>query len=337
VGSVLPLQFEGQRQTSQKWLVKSGRNGVILLTGELIVQQVLNGVTLGVMYSLIAVGFTLFFGVIDVVNFAHGEVFMLGAFSALLASGVLISAGFVPGSWSLLGLLLFLVLLSGAVLGGLMERFIVKPMRSAPEIMTLLITLGASIVMRESVMLFFPNGRNPQPFPPLIGMQSIPIGGVLIKPDVILTVVLAAGLISGLYFVIEKTAFGRYIRATAQDREAAMMMGIKVNRVFLITFALGSALGAVAGLMNGLTYGIIKFNMGFAVGIKGFAAAVVGGLGNVYGAVAGGLLLGLMETLVVAVVPDGSSFQDSISFVIVILFLVFRPAGIFGERAYEKV
>jgi branched-chain amino acid transport system permease protein len=289
------------------------------------------------MYSLIAVGFTLFFGVIDVVNFAHGEVFMLGAFTALLASGFFLSAGFMPGSLGMLALVLFVVLVVGALIGGIMERLIVKPMRNAPEIMTLLITLGVSIILREAIMLFFPNGRNPQPFPPLFQMQSVLVGGVLIKPDVLLTVALSIILISGLYYVIEKTSFGRFIRATAQDREAAMMMGIKVDKVFLITFALGSALGAVAGLMNGMSYGIIKFNMGFAAGIKGFAAAVVGGLGNVYGAVAGGLLLGFMETLAVALLPDGSRYQDSISFIIVILFLVFRPAGIFGERAYEKV
>jgi branched-chain amino acid transport system permease protein len=309
----------------------------MLLSGELIIQQLLNGLSLGFMYALIAVGFTLFFGVIEVVNFAHGEVFMLGAFCALVASEVLLSTGLLSGSILFFALVILAVLAAGAVVGMAMEKVIIKPLRNAPEIMTLLITLGASIVMRESIMLFFPNGRNPQPFPVLIDMPGLALGGVLIKPDVILTVLLAGGLITGLYLLIEKTAFGRYIRATAQDREAAMMMGIKVNQVFLITFALGSALGAVAGLMNGMAYGIVKFNMGFVIGIKGFAAAVVGGLGNVYGAVAGGLLLGFMEILAVALIPDGSRFQESISFVVVILFLVFRPAGIFGERAYEKV
>lgn len=289
------------------------------------------------MYSLIAVGFTLFFGVIDVVNFAHGEVFMLGAFSALIASGVLISAGFTSGTVPLLILVIGAVILTGAIVGGIMERLVVKPMRNSPDIMVLLITVGVSIIMRESVMLFFPNGRNPQPFPALIGLNSFSVGGVLIKPDVVLTLVLATVLISGLYILINKTAVGRYIRATAQDREAATMMGINVDKVFLFTFALGSALGAVAGLMNGLSYGIIKFNMGFIISIKGFAAAVVGGLGNVYGAVAGGLLLGFMEIGAVVIFPDGSSYQDIISFLIVVLFLVFKPAGIFGERAFEKV
>ena len=289
------------------------------------------------MYALIAVGFTLFFGVIEVVNFAHGEVFMLGAFVALLSVGLITSIGLTMGSLLFFLAILILVLLAGGIFGVLLEKFIVRPMRSAPDIMTLLITLGVSIVMREAVMLFVPNGRNPQPFPKLFEMESIKIGGVLIKPETILCIILSAVLITGLYYIIEKTTFGRYIRATAQDREAAMMMGINVKKIFIITLALGSALGAVAGMMNGLSYGIIKFNMGFAAGIKGFAAAVVGGLGNVYGAIAGGMLLGFLEIFVVSTIPDGSSYQDLISFVIVILCLVFRPAGIFGERAYEKV
>ena len=289
------------------------------------------------MYALIAVGFTLFFGVIEVVNFAHGEVFMLGAFVALLSVGLITSIGLTMGSLPFFLAILILVLLAGGIFGVLLEKFIVRPMRSAPDIMTLLIILGVSIVMREAVMLFVPNGRNPQPFPKLFEMESIKIGGVLIKPETILCIILSAVLISGLYYIIEKTTFGRYIRATAQDREAAMMMGINVKKIFIITLALGSALGAVAGMMNGLSYGIIKFNMGFAAGIKGFAAAVVGGLGNVYGAIAGGMLLGFLEIFVVSTIPDGSSYQDLISFVIVILCLVFRPAGIFGERAYEKV
>ena len=304
---------------------------------ELIIQQFLNALGLGIMYALIAVGFTLFFGVIEVVNFAHGEVFMLGAFVALLSGGLITSIGLTMGSLPFFLAILLLVLLAGGIFGVLLEKFIVRPMRSAPDIMTLLITLGVSIVMREAVMLFVPNGRNPQPFPKLFETESIKIGGVLIKPETILCIILSAVLISGLYYIIEKTTFGRYIRATAQDREAAMMMGINVKKIFIITLALGSALGAVAGMMNGLSYGIIKFNMGFAAGIKGFAAAVVGGLGNVYGAIAGGMLLGFLEIFVVSTIPDGSSYQDLISFVIVILCLVFRPAGIFGERAYEKV
>lgn len=262
---------------------------------------------------------------------------MLGAFTALISGSIFTHLGFSGTSLALFALVLVVVLLAGAILGLILEKLIIRPMLGAPDIMTLLITLGVSIIFREAIMLFFPNGRNPQPFPKLIETDSIQIGTVLIKPEAVLCIILSILLISGLYYIIQHTAFGRYIRATAQDREAALMVGINVKQVFIITLALGSALGAVAGLINGMSYGIIKFNMGFAAGIKGFAAAVVGGLGNVYGAIAGGLLLGFLEILVVSILPDGSSYQDIISFFIVIICLVFRPAGLFGEGSYEKV
>lgn len=304
---------------------------------DLIIQQFFNALGLGVMYALIAVGFTLFFGVIEVINFAHGEVFMLGAFAAMIAGGVLTSCGITQGSLLFLLAVLVVVLIVGAVFGAALEKLIVRPMRNAPAIMTLLITVGASIIVREAVMLFVPNGRNPQPFPDLLQMQSLHLGGALVKPETLLCIVTSAILISGMYHLIEKTTFGRYIRATAQDREAAMMMGVNVKKVFIITLVLGSMLGAVAGLMNGMSYAVIKFNMGFAAGIKGFAAAVVGGLGNIYGAIVGGLLLGFLEISVVSLLPGGSTYQDLISFMIVIICLVFRPTGLFGEKTYEKV
>ncbi len=307
------------------------------MTEAVLTQQFFNALSLGVMYALIAVGFTLFFGVIEVVNFAHGEVFMLGAFAAMLASGVLISCGFSQGSMLFILLILVVVVLIGALFGAVLEKYIVSPMRNAPDIMTLLITLGASIVVREAVMLFVPDGRNPQTFPVLVEMDTIHIGGALVKPEALLCILLSSIMIIGMHRFIQNTTFGRYIRATAQDRGAAMMMGIDVKKVFIFTLIIGSVLGSVAGLMNGMTYNIIKFNMGFAASVKGFAAAVVGGLGNIYGAIIGGLLLGFMEIFTVSFITDGSSYQDMISFIIVILCLVFRPAGLFGEKAYEKV
>ncbi len=307
------------------------------MSGAVLTQQFFNALNLGVMYALIAVGFTLFFGVIEVVNFAHGEVFMLGAFAAMLASGVFIACGITQGSVLFVALILAVVILTGVCFGAVLEKYIVRPMRGAPEIMTLLITLGVSIVVREAVMLFVPDGRNPQTFPVLIEMDSIALGGALLKPETLLCIVLSVLLLSGMHRLIQKSTFGRYIRATAQDRDAAMMMGVNVKKVFIITMIIGSVLGSVAGLMNGMSYGIIKFNMGFAASIKGFAAAVVGGLGNIYGAIIGGMLLGFLEIFTVSFIPDGSSYQDMISFIIVIICLVFRPAGLFGEKAYEKV
>lgn len=304
---------------------------------DVLIQQVFNALGLGVMYALIAVGFTLFFGVIEVVNFAHGEVFMLGAFGAMIASSVFASCGLTQGSVLFVLLVLVVVLLVGTLFGAALEKFIVAPMRNAPGIMTLLITVGASIVVREAVQLFVHNGRNPQPFTDLLELPGIEIAGALVKAETIVCIIVSAVLIFCMNQLIEKTTFGRYIRATAQDRDAAMMMGIDVKKIFIMTMIIGSVLGAVAGMMNGMSYGIIKFNMGFAAGIKGFAAAVVGGLGNTYGAIVGGLLLGCMEIFTVCVLPGGSTYQDLISFLLVILCLVFKPTGLFGEKTYEKV
>lgn len=304
---------------------------------DVLVQQFFNALGLGVMYALIAVGFTLFFGVIEVINFAHGEVFMLGAFATMLIATVLASLGISQGTLLFALICIIVVIAVGAVFGAALERFIVRPMMGAPDIMILLITLGASIVVREAVQLFVPDGRNPQPFPELIDMPSISVGGALIKPETLACIVTAIILIGGLNWLIVKTSFGRYIQATAQDREAAMMMGVDVKKVFIITFIIGSVLGAAAGLLNGMCYGIIKFDMGFAASIKGFAAAVVGGLGNVYGAVVGGMLLGFMEIFVVSFVEGGSTYQDLIGFLLVIVCLVFKPTGLFGEKTYEKV
>ena len=198
------------------------------------IQQLVNALSLGVMYALIAVGFTLFFGVIDVVNFAHGEVYMLGAFAAMLTSGVLVSCGITQGSVLYIGIILAVVILAGTIFGAALEKFIVRPMRGAPGLMTLLITVGASIIVREAVQLTVYNGRNPQPFPKLVELPSINLGGALIKSETLVCIVLSAVLITALYHLIEKTTYGRYIRATAQDRDAALMMGVNVKQVFII-------------------------------------------------------------------------------------------------------
>lgn len=327
--------FEGNEAAS--WISRlSVLQGVMIMTGTLL-QQFINALGLGAMYALIAVGFTLFFGVIEVINFAHGEVFMLGAFATMIVGTALMAWGFTKGTLLFLLLLIAAVIIVGTLFGAALEKFIVGPMRGASDIMTLLITVGASIIVREAVQLFLPDGRNPQPFPDILGLPSISIGGALIKAETLTTIILSVVLIAGMHYLIEKSKYGRYIRATAQDREAAMMMGINVKRVFLMTMIIGSILGAAAGLMNGMSYGIIKFDMGFAASVKGFAAAVIGGLGNIYGAVVGGLILGFLEIFVVSFISNGSTYQDLISFLLMIVFLVFRPTGLFGEKVYEKV
>ncbi|MDP4127815.1 MAG: branched-chain amino acid ABC transporter permease [Bacillota bacterium] len=304
----------------------------------MLTQQFINALSLGAMYALVAVGFTLFFGVIDIANFAHGEIFMLGAFIALttlqfFAGSSLLSAHFLL---ILLIVMVVTVLISGLV-GGLIERVIIRPVRGAPDLIMLLLTLGVSIIIREGVMLFYPNGANPQAFPSIFPKTDITILGAVVKYEQLFGIGLTIVLVILLHLFVTRTKYGRYMVAVSQDKEAAMMVGININQVIVLTFVIGSALGALAGVMNGMYYNIVKFNMGFLIGIKGFSAAVVGGLGNIYGAIVGGFLLGFLEMFAAAFIPGGSRYQDVIGFVIVILFLVFKPSGIFGEKVYEKV
>lgn len=309
-----------------------------MLDYAVIIQQLLNALSLGAMYVLVAVGFTLFFGVIDIINFAHGELFMLGAFIALTTIGFFAGTTMLTSHFLLVFLIVILVtvVLSGAV-GAIIERGIIKPMRGASDLMLLLLTLGVSIILREGIMIFYPNGANPQAFPDLFPNGSIEMLGIVMKYEQIFMIGMSLLLVILLHFFVTKTKYGRYMIATSQDKEAAMMMGINIDQIITLTFIIGSALGAIGGVMNGMYYNIVKFNMGFLIGIKGFSAAVVGGLGNIYGAIVGGFLLGFLEMFAAAFIPGGSRYQDVIGFAIVILFLVFKPSGIFGEKAYEKV
>lgn len=186
-------------------------------------------------------------------------------------------------------------------------------------------------------MLFYPNGANPQAFPNIFPKMNITFLGAVVKYEQIFGIGLTVTLVILLHLFVTRTKYGRYMVAISQDKEAAMMVGININQIVVLTFVIGSALGALAGVMNGMYYNIVKFNMGFLIGIKGFSAAVVGGLGNIYGAIVGGFLLGALEMFAAAFIPGGSRYQDVIGFVIVILFLVFKPSGIFGEKVYEKV
>jgi len=298
-------------------------------------QQLVNAATIGGMYTLVAVGFTLFFGVLGLINFAHGEVFMLGAFAALVAARFLLSAG-LSSDWLLvLAMFVFASLFCGAI-GVLTERFAFKPVRRSPMLVMLITSLGVSFLLREGVKEFFPDGANPLSFPSPYISQTLRIGTVVITYTQLALIGASLALVGALYLLVERTWFGKSMRATAEDRDAARMMGVDIDRVIRNAFFLGSALGGIAGVMNGLHYLSIRFDMGWVTAIKGFTAAVLGGLGNVYGAAAGGYLLGLLEVLIVALVPQGSQYKDVFVFLILILVLVFRPTGIFG-RPPQKV
>ncbi len=303
---------------------------------ELLLQQALNGVMLGVMYALIAVGFTLFFGVLDVIHFAHGDIFMLGAFAGLSALLGLAAAG-LGGAWAALPLAFVAAILVTGLVGVAAERVCVKPLARSAPLMTLLATLSLGLVLRESVLIFYPRGADPKPFPQLLPQGGFEVAGVSVRHENLAILGIGFAAMVAVDLVIRRTKMGAAIRAVAQDPEAAQMMGVNLDRTVDATFFLGSGLAAVAGILSGLYYGEIHFIMGITGGVIGFSAAAIGGLGNVYGAIVGGLLFGVLQTTAAALITRGSEFRDVVAFAVVMLFLVFKPSGILGEKSVERV
>jgi branched-chain amino acid transport system permease protein len=305
------------------------------MSGAVLAQHVMNGAMLGMMYALVAVGFTLFFGVLDVIQFSHGDVVAAGAFAGLLAYVGLTSLGVHSA-----GLLLAGVLLVSAVatvlLGVLFARLIVMPMRTAPALNVLLVTLMGGTVLRECIRLFYPSGSQPQRFPALLPSFGWDLGGFHLRFDNVLLLAAGALLIAGTQLVITGTRLGLAIRAVAQDEETARIMGIDLKRVVLATFALGSVLAAFAGVMDGLYYNEVFFDMGLLLGAIGFAAAILGGLGNLYGAIFGGFLFAALQTVGAVALPFASAYKDVFAFGVVILLIAVRPTGLIGERASER-
>ena len=302
---------------------------------EIWIQQLINALTIGGMYTLVAVGFTIFFGVLGLINFAHGEVFMFGAFAALAVSSICLSIGITNGPMIIVLMFIF-AMATCALLGGILERVAFKPLRGQPPLLLLVTSLAVGIVIREAVKEFYPAGANPQAFFSPYAYNTFQIGGITLSYTQIGLVVVSVLLVFCVYFLVTRTWMGRAMRATSEDRDAALMMGVDVDAVIRSAFFIGSALGAAAGVMNGLFYQSIRFDMGWVMGIKGFTAAVIGGLGNVYGAIIGGYALALFEVLIVALVPNGSQYKDVLVFMILIAILVFRPSGLLGTPQ-EKV
>jgi branched-chain amino acid transport system permease protein len=298
-------------------------------------QYLLNGLMLGVIYAMVAVGFTLFFGVLDVIKFSHGDVVMVGAFVGLATFIGLRDLGIVSN----LALLLAVsaaALISMALLGALIARFLVLPLRTAPPLNTLLVTLMLGLALREAVRLFYPNGSNPKPFPRLLPAEAYSFGSFTLRIDS--AILLATGVLAIVlvHLLINKTRLGLAIRAVAQEPETAKVMGINFERVVTITFAIGSALAALAGVTNGLYYSEINFGMGLLLGVIGFSAAVVGGLGNVYGAIIGGFLFAGLQTIG-AVWFSVPAYKDVFAFAVVILLMAWRPTGLIAEKSAERV
>lgn len=302
----------------------------------LFAQYVMNGLMLGMMYAIVAVGFTLFFGVLDVIQFSHGDVLTVGAFIALAVFVGLQAAG-LNSTWLELVVLLAAATLATAALGMLIARYLVMPLRSAPPLNTLLITLMLGTVLRESIRLFYPQGANPKPFPALLPRGAIDLGNFNLRLDNVLMLAAGAAVIIGLQILLNRTKLGLAIRAVAQDEETARSMGINFTAIVLVTFAIGSGLAAFAGLMNGLYYNEINFGIGLYLGVVGFSAAIIGGLGSIYGAILGGFLFAGLQTVGTVMLPFASAYKDVFAFAIVIAIMAWRPTGLIQEKISERV
>ena len=298
-------------------------------------QYLVNGLMLGLMYGLVAVGFTLFFGVLDVIKFSHGDVLTVGAFTGFATYLAIKATVSVP--WLQLIIVSIAAMLAMAILGALIARFLVLPLRSAPALNTLLITLMLGTVLRESVRLFFPDGSNPKPFPALLPRDAYTFGLFTLRLDSIILFVAGVAMIVAVSLVINRSKLGLAIRAVAQDGETARTMGINFTFVILVTFAIGSGLAAFAGVMNGLYYNEINFGMGLLLGVFGFSAAVVGGLGNIYGAILGGFLFAGLQTIGAAALPFASAYKDVFALAVIIAIMTWRPTGLIAEKTSERV
>ncbi len=305
---------------------------------DIFLQQIINGLTLGCVYAVVALGYTMVYGIIQLINFAHGEVVMIGAMVAFSVIGALAKSGLPP---------LVIVLIGTAVavpacmlVAYLMERVAYKPLRGAPRLAPLITAIGISIILQHLAMLVW--GRSPIAFPQIIKTQTFEVGGALITSVQIAIILISFALMGALLLLVYRTKLGVAMRATSQRQDIAGLMGIDVNRVISATFVIGAALAAVAGVMIGTYYGQTQYTMGELLGLKAFCAAVLGGIGNLGGAVLGGILMGLVEALGTGYIGDltnnwfGSNYRDVFAFVVLILVLVFRPSGLLGERVGDR-
>jgi branched-chain amino acid transport system permease protein len=299
-------------------------------------QFVVNGLMLGMMYALVAVGFTLFFGVLNVIQFSHGDVLMVGAFAGFAIWLGLVALG-VASPW--IQILAVVAIAAGlmALLGALIARFLVLPLQRAPALNTLLITLMLGTVLREGIRVFYPDGANPKRFPALLPTDALTLGSFTLRLDSVILLLAGLAVIVLIHLVIDRTKLGLAIRAVAQDEETARTMGINFTAIVLVTFAIGSAAAAFAGVMNGLYYNEINFGIGLLLGVIGFSAAVVGGLGNIYGAILGGFLFAALQTVGAVALPFASAYKDVFAFAVVIAIMAWRPTGLIAEAESERV
>ena len=303
---------------------------------QFVLQNLLNGIAAGAIYALIALGYTMVYGILKLINFAHGDIFMVGSFVGFYAGGFIASrmqgrddlATFMTAG----GVMLVAMIVCG-ILGYLNERIAYRPLRNAPRIASLITAIGVSFLLEYGGQMVF--GADPKFFPTLVPKHVIVVGGVATTNFQLIVLVTALIFMGLLQYIVYGTKFGRAMRAVSFNYETSALMGIPTDRVISLTFVLGSSLAAVAGILYGLAYPKIDPLMGVMPGLKAFVAAVLGGIGNVPGAMVGGLLIGIIEAFVGA--SAWSNYRDAIAFVILIVILLFRPSGLFGKYQPEKV
>ena len=305
---------------------------------ETFIQQIINGLVLGSMYALVALGYTMVYGIIGLINFAHGDVLMIGALVSWTFVTAMASAG-MPG-WMLLLLSMPLAILVCCTLNFTIEKVAYRPLRNAPRLAPLITAIGMSLLLQTLAMIIWK--PNPKPFPALLPADPIDLGGPVITVTQILILGLTAVILAVLMWLVNRTKLGRAMRATAENPRVAGLMGVKPDFVISATFVIGAALAAVAGIMWAANYGTVQHTMGFLPGLKAFTAAVLGGIGNLAGAVVGALLLGLVEALGAGYLGEltggvfGSHYADVFAFITLILVLTLRPQGLLGERVADR-
>jgi branched-chain amino acid transport system permease protein len=307
---------------------------------DILTQQLINGLVLGSIYALVALGYTMVYGILELINFAHGEVTMIGAMVALTVIGLLVGvAPDLPGAMVVLGGIAAAIPACMLLAYGI-EKVAYRPLRKAPRLAPLITAIGVSIILQNLAMLIW--GRQYISFPEILPTTKFEVLGAHISLLQVAIVVLAVTIMAGLWVLVERTRLGRAMRATAQSKEVAQLMGVNVDRVISATFIIGAAIAAIAGVMVSAYYGLAHYYMGFMLGLKAFSAAVLGGIGNIAGAMLGGLLLGVIEALGAGYIGDitggflGSHYQDVFAFLVLIAVLVFRPSGLLGARVANR-
>ena len=305
---------------------------------EILLQQIINGLVLGSMYALVALGYTMVYGIINLINFAHGEVLMVGAYSSWMVVMALQGSG-MPG-WLLLLISLIAAIVICSALNFSIEKIAYRPLRNAPRLAPLITAMGMSLLLQTVAMMIWQPST--KPYPILLPSEPFFVGGAVINTTQLLILGLTVATLAGLMYLVNQTKLGRAMRATAENPRVAALMGVRPDMVISATFIIGAALAALAGVMYAANYGSVQHTMGFLPGLKAFTAAVFGGIGNLAGAVVGGVLLGLIESLGAGYIGTltggvlGSQYQDIFAFIVLILVLTVRPQGIMGERVADR-